>query len=62
MKGRALTLGEENLGSDLDFVVEHLKVYRGVPKAQADSAEVQEIMDRTTRHANNFASAMKSYK
>lgn len=60
-KGKGLPAGEEDLGSDTEFVLSFFRNHKHVADPSVDSVEVQSMLDRPAQHAINVVNAMKAY-
>lgn len=60
-KGKGLPAGEENLRSDAQFVINFFKFHKQLANAGEESAEVQDMLQRASRHSANIVNAMKAY-
>jgi hypothetical protein len=60
-KGKGLPSGEENLGSDPDFVLSFFMNHKQMANAVVDTVEAQDMMQRAARHSTNVVNAMKAY-
>ena len=60
-EGKGLPAGEQDLGSDAQFVINFFKFHKQLANAGEDSPEVQDMLQRASKHSDNVVNAMKAY-